>query len=430
MSAMARTERGFTLLELLVAMAISAVILTSVVLVGNAQVRAYAVGARQRVAQAQGRGALLYVEDQVARAGYGVEPAFAFDFNRYAGPCPAELAPCPRDSASNSDELVFYARNPNYWVPGDGNGADPSGNAWAITATTPTSVSVRARPTDVFRMGQVVLEVCRGASVYAYATVAATTPPGSTQVTLQPAVAADPFNRPDLAVPPATGASCFTNGQGRLFLIDRFRFHVRPVTVDGNVIPYLMLDQGVDRNGDGVVDSKDELVIAEGVENLQVGYVMASSALPTPVVGSVPTGNPITTPVAPPGDLRAAPATAGSSTTANELTLTVFPGAAPAFGESVYAPSSWTGLTVGPPPSPQRLTDHQANIVGVRIALVTRSAATDLTSPGDTFQPLNMTADPAWVTAGQIAGRDGYQRALFTSTVMLPNMTVGGLTYF
>ncbi|HET9551915.1 MAG TPA: prepilin-type N-terminal cleavage/methylation domain-containing protein [Anaeromyxobacteraceae bacterium] len=429
---MARTARGFTLLELLVAMAISAIVLTSVVLVGNSQVRAYAQGARQRVAQAQGRGALLYLEEQVARAGFGVEPAFAFDFNRYlGGPCPAEMAPCTaRDSVGNSDELVFYARNPSYWVPGDGNAADPSGNAWPITATSATSVTVRARKGDVFRMGQVVLEVCRGATFYAYATVAKNlqvAAAGSVDVELQPAVATDPFNRPDLAVPPATGASCFSGGLARLFLIDRFRFHVRPETVDGNVIPYLVLDQGVDRNLDGAVNADDELLVAEGVESLQVGYVMANSSLPTPVLGSA---NAIKPAVAPDGDIRYAPATAGSSTTPDELTLTAFPGAAPAFGESVYAPSSWVGLTVGPPPSPQRLTDHQANIVGVRIALVTRSAATDLQSPGDTFRPLNQTSDPAWVTARQIDGRDGYQRALFTSTVLLPDMTVGGLTYF
>jgi type IV pilus assembly protein PilW len=428
---MARTARGFTLLELLVAMGISAVILSSVVLVGTSQVRAYAVGARQRVAQAQGRGALLYLEEQVARAGFGVEPAFAFDFGRYTGgPCPTQLAPCPRDAVSNSDELVFYARNPSYWVPGDGNTADPSGNAWAVTGTSDSSVTVRARKGQVFLAGQVVLEVCRGAAYYAYATVAQNTAvkvDGPIDVPLQNAVATDPFNRPDLAAPPATGASCFSGGLARLFLIDRFRFHVRPETVDGNVIPYLVLDQGVDRNQDGVIDANDELLVAEGVENLQVGYLLASSALPTPIVGAAA---PIAFAAAPAGDIRYAPSTAGSSTTANELTVTTFPGAAPAFGESVYAPSSWVGLTVGPPPSPQRLTDHQANIVGVRLALVTRSAATDLTSPGDTFQPLNTTAAPAWVTASQVNGRDGYQRALFTSTVMVPNMTAGGLTYF
>lgn len=427
---MARTARGFTLIELLVALAITAVVLTAVVMAGNAQMTAYAVGARQRAAQAQGRGALLYLEEQVTRAGFGVEPAFAFDFDRYAGPCPADLAPCARDAVDNSDELVFYARDPHYWVPGDGNAADPSGHAWMISATTTTSVTVKARAGDVFRRGQIVLEICRGAAAYAFATVAKTVQvaaAGATEVPLLDAVEADPFNRPDLAVPPATGASCFASGAARLFLIDRYRFHVRPEDVDGELVPYLVLDQGVDRNLDGEVTEDDELLVAEGVENLQVAYLMASAALPTPLVGAAA---PIVLTPAPVGDVRTVPAAAGSTNVANEITTAVFPGAAPAFGESVYLPSSYIGLAVGPPPAAQRLTDHQANIVGVRLALVTRSTATDRKSVSDTFRPLNMTADPAWVTKRQIGGRDGYQRALYTSTVLAPNMTAGGLTYF
>jgi type IV pilus assembly protein PilW len=428
---MDRTARGFTLMELVVTMAIASVVLTAAILVGNSQMQAYAVGARQRIAQAQGRGALLYLEEQVTRAGFGVEPAFAFDFDRYTtGPCPADLAPCARDAVDNSDELVFYARNPRYWVPGEGNVVEPSGNAWTIAGTTASSVTVRARAGDVFRMGQVVLEVCRGAAFYAFATVAKNVKvdaAGDVEVPLLDAVASDPFNRPDLAAAPTTGASCFAGGLARLFLIDRYRFHVRPETVSGNVIPYLVLDQGVDRNLDDAVNEDDELLVAEGVENLQVGYVLANAALPTPIPGSA---TPIKLVAAPGGDVRQVPAAAGSTTTADELTVAVFPGAAPAFGESPYLPSSFLGLALGPPPAAQRLTDHQANVIALRLALVTRSAATDRSSAGDTFRPLNMTADPAWVVARQVAGRDGYQRALFTSTVLVPNMTSGGLTYF
>ena len=103
---------------------------------------------------------------------------------------------------------------------------------------------------------------------------------------------------------------------------------------------------------------------------------------------------------------------------------------APSTGQSVYSSSSFYSLSFGPPVPAARLTDHQANIRAIRIALVTRSPGTDQSSPGDTFLPLNMTSQPAWITSRQVGGRDGYQRALLESTVQVPNMLSGGLTYY
>ncbi len=71
------------------------------------------------------------------QAGYGMAPSLAFDFNRYTGPCPPLLVSgsgCKRDRVDDSDELVFYARNPSYWVP-----ADPTG------ASTPSPPGTRGR---------------------------------------------------------------------------------------------------------------------------------------------------------------------------------------------------------------------------------------------------------------------------------------------
>jgi type IV pilus assembly protein PilW len=386
------------------------------------QQTAFYQGNLQRAAQGQARAAYAYVAEKLANAGYGMDPSLAFDFTSAVAPCP--LAACPRDATNENDELVFFSRNDRYWCPSVYTD-EPVGNAWRILSVAGDTARVNARTGDVFPRGRILQAVCGGADQYAYFTVAQTvkvTSAGAFDIPLVGVVTSNPFLRQDQAY-----AACFQTGQARLFLIDRYRFHVRPETVDGNVVPYLVLDQGVDRNLDGAIDEDDELLVAEGVENLQVGYVLANAALPTPIPGLAA---PIKFVAAPAGDVRQVPAAAGSTAAPDQITIAGFPGAAPAFGESPYLPSSFLGLAVGPPPAAQRLTDHQANVIGLRLALVTRSAATDRSSVGDTFRPLNMTADPSWVKARQVGGRDGYQRALFTSTVLVPNMTAGGLTYF
>ncbi len=420
-----RSAPGFTLVEMLISVAVSLVVLVGVIAAANQHSRSFGVGKRQSLAQAQGRSALLYLEKRLAMAGYGIDPVFAFDFGRYvSGPCPAELSSCPRDAQDNSDELVFYARNPSYWVPGDGNAAEPSGKAWNIrgggSAPTATTVTIGARAGDAFSKGQIVLAVCRGGQFYTFATVAQNVPPltaaGNLTLTLRSASTSDPFNRPDLATSTAAGGGCFASGQARLFLVDRYRFHVRPETAGNVVVPYLVLDQGIDRNMDGNIDADDELVVAEGVEDLQVAYLLSN----TSVVG-------VSAPIAFP---QATAGGYGATGTSNQITTTLFPGNAPPAGTSVYVPSSFYGYAVGPPPAQQRLTDHQANIVGVRLALVARSPGADSTTAGDTFLPLNQTTQPTWILSQQVSGKDGFQRALFESTVLLPNMTSGGMLFF
>lgn len=431
MRAMKVHARGFTLIELMVATAVAAIVLAGVIVAANAQTKAYAVGARQRTAQAEARSALLYVEQRLQTAGFGLDPVFALDFDHYAPTaaplCPAQLAPCPRDAQANSDELVFYSRNPNYWIPSDTNAAcgglpcAPSGNVWTVSAASSSSVTISARKDDHFEMGQIVLVVCRGGNFYAFSTIGAnvnvTADTPSLPLTLAAAVPGDPFNQPDAMVAPAAG-NCFTSGSARMFLVDRYRFHVRPENVNGGVVPYLVLDRGIDANHDGAIDDDDELVIAEGIENFQVAYVFANPVLATQVAG-------LSGPLS-----YATGGGTGSTGVANEITLTLFPGPAPGPTQSVYAPSSFYGYTFGPPAPPQRLTDHQANIRAVRIALVARSPGTDRDALGDTFLPFNMTAEAPWVLAGRVNGRDGYQRALYESTVQLPNMISGGLTYY
>jgi len=408
-----RSARGVTLIELMVAAAVGAIILAAVFQVVQGQQTAFYQGHLQRAAQASARAALSFVEQRVALAGYGMDASLAFDFDRYpAVPCPAEAAGCPRDSVNGNDELVFYSRDPRFWVPDD-YGLDPHGNAWRILNLAPAAntVTIAGRAGDRFLPGRILQAVCKGGGRYAYFTVASLAErkvgagDGALTVALQPSVANDPFRRQEGATD-----GCFSGGQARLFLIDRFRFHVRPVPSASGYQPYLVLDTGLRTGGDD--GEGDEIVVAEGVEVFQVGYVMTNAALP-------PRGTTPGTAVAfTPGDTGA---TAGDG-----ITTLQFPGAVAA-GMTEYQPTSWYGRALGPPPHASRLTDHQANIRGVRIAIVARGPEPDpRAATTNVFSPiLNMNALPAW-----IAPAVPYARSTVETTVAVRNMTARAMTDF
>jgi type IV pilus assembly protein PilW len=429
--------RGFTLTELVVAMTVTVIVMSFVIVAVNAQQKSYYDGQMQRAAQGSARAGLLFLEQKLRLAGYGVDPALAFDFGTYAPStpplCPAQNGTCPRDAVNNNDELVFYSRNPNYWVPADPT-QDPRGHAWRIVSVVGGNLTISARQGDTFPKGQILAAVCRGGRYYAFMTVGATIPALAADnpnqvVALDPAVPANPFRRQDLADQAISGAlraGCFQGGLARLFQVDRYRFHVRPVPAGGGFAPYLVLDMGVDLDGNGVVDDRDEMLVAEGVEIMQVAYGLANPNLP--VLGA---GAPIATTAAAAGTFGA--------TTSNTLTTSGFPGAAPPLAEdSVYAPTSFYLYALGPPPDPPRLTDHQANVRQVRVAVVVRSPAPDLRArtpivldAAFRIPNYNLTSVPAWITASAYPGpEDGYMRILAETRVVLPNMTARGMTYF
>jgi type IV pilus assembly protein PilW len=435
--------RGVTLVELMVAMAVTGIVVAGSVVVVNSQQKAYQDGLRLRGAQGSARRALLALEQALPQAGFGMDPALAFDLQSWttnptvtgtALPCPSMMdggsAGCARDSTSNSDELVFFARNPLYWIPGM-NADDPVGNAWRIVSVTSSTVTVKARAGDVFRNGQIFQAVCPGSSNYAYFTSAQTvqvTSAADTAIRLQAVVTANPFRRQDVAV----ALGCFTFAFGadpaRLYLVDRYRFHVRPVSL-GTLAgatrydPLLVLDRGVDMNLDGQVTEDDEQILAEGIESLQIGYDFYSGSM---VQAGVTAGTIVAF-----GPNTAALAT----TTSNAVTTTLFPGATPPSGKTAYFVSSFYPYTFGPPPATERTTNHQANIQNVRISLVARSLEVDTrssTQPARVLPVLNQNAVPTWVGAYATAlgGHDGYQRVVLESTITLPNMATRAMTYF
>jgi type IV pilus assembly protein PilW len=427
-----------TLIELMVSLAITAIVLAGVVGVMRTQQQAFYGGQKVRSAQGNARTALLYLEQALSTAGYGMDPALAFDFNSYAASygtnsdCPAQLSPCPRDSTSNADELVFYSRNPRYSVSATSQTANPAGNAWLATAMTATSLTVNAHGGETFAKGQIIQVVCAGGNRSFYATLASNLGPvtaGSQTLTLAAAVTGNPFKRQDVISTPATDA-CLTSATARVFLIDRYRFHVRPVSTGtgGKVTPYLMLDRGIDITAptgggpDGTVDASDEQVIAEGIETLQVAYTFANSGLAA--VGTT-AGTAITFAVG------SATSTIkfGSTTVANEISTIPFPQTTSGT-QTAYDPTSWFAYLAA---DPVRTTDSQANIRQVQLAVVARSPEPDPQHAEAFPLPvLNQSAAPAWITSYVAAsgGRDGYYRVRLDATAGLPNMLGRGQMYF
>jgi type IV pilus assembly protein PilW len=416
-------RRGFTLLEIMIALGVSAIALTAAVAAANAQQRAFYNSQKIRAAQNAGRSALLFLEQRLPRAGYGMDAPLALDFGWYNRDAVCPDLPCTPDRTDDADELVFYARDPAYWAPPEPEG-EPRGHAWHLSTTAPAvtaaDVTLQARPGDVFRKGQILQAVCPGEPRYAYFTVALYTPAPPAADPTAPPVAADlvvplepvntnsPFHRQDVAMAEA----CFATN-ARVFLIDRYRLHVRPVAVDGRTDPFLVLDTGTDLDDDDDVDEADEILIAEGIEAFQVSYQFTNPDLLAGTDAAIDFSN------------------TGAATSASDaITLTAFPGTVTA-GQFDYEPSSFYRHRLTTIPA-ERLTNHQANVRAVQISLVARSPEPDpatsanLTwTAGSPLFLMNQTEIPDWVPVD-----GGYQRTVLETTVNLPNMTVRAMSYF
>ena len=263
------SARGFTLIEVLVGATISLLVVGLVLLTFIGQQRSFQAMDLSRAAGRAERDTLLGMETSLRRAGWGIDPRYAFDFATYA--CSA--VPC-RDKVGAPDELVFVARNPNYrWRDNGASGCASvggcyDGNAWGIKGVTATSVTVDTNAGDLFHKGRVLLAVCANGSNTTMATVAAnvsTVAAAAGQaITVLPA-APDPYHQNQWTVDP-----CFTQAGATLFLVDRFRYAI--VSYSG--VPWLMLDTGLDLDQSGTIDANDLSPLAQGVEEMQVAYAL------------------------------------------------------------------------------------------------------------------------------------------------------------
>jgi prepilin-type N-terminal cleavage/methylation domain-containing protein len=156
-----RSQKGFTLIELMVSLGVVVFCISLVLGVFISQQKAFASLDLVRVAAEAGRDASMDFETSLRRAGWGMDPRYAFDFKTYAG-----SGGPPRDSATAPDSIVFYARNPNYhWDP-NGTGGPPAcavaagcfiGKAWLVTSASASSITLTTRVGDVIEKGQIIL---------------------------------------------------------------------------------------------------------------------------------------------------------------------------------------------------------------------------------------------------------------------------------
>jgi type IV pilus assembly protein PilW len=377
---MKRAARGFTLLELMIGATMSLLVIGAVTGAFLSQNRAFISLDLSRVAADASRDAFLEMEPSIRRAGFGLDPRYAFDFAYYA--CPAVNC---HDSITGPDDIVFYARNPNYTYTVNAATAPDgtvcanaqgcvSGNAYNVSIANAGGVytatpNLGTGALTPLRKGQVVQFICPGAAAVTLATLA-TTPAqsGTPNLSLVATPASAPgSNDPTLANGFAANG-CFVQAGVIMVLVDRFHYLVQQYAG----VPWLVLDTGTDIDGSGTVDASDYLPIAPGVEDVQFAYVMNINAPAIPSGGAAPSPAP--------GKGPDAPTPAGGANAGNWVFGDYFTGAgATAAGtreqpDSTLASMPQYGTSLN---DPTRYNNTAANIRGVRIAVNLRSLQTD-----------------------------------------------------
>jgi type IV pilus assembly protein PilW len=400
-------RRGFTLVEMMVGLVVSAIVVAGAITLLVNQQQAYQNTSSDRAGQEAARQALGAIGDALRRAGYGIHPSVAFDFgtipnvnfdyvsNSFAAyrssTCAAPVS-C-RDSAVGSDEIAFYARDP-YFVRA------------LYAAPTTSQIRITGGLKTPLYKGQVLAVACGGTcgKRWAYVTVSQTVPADSTGTAVSTSIPLDPaagagfdFPNQNAALTDVCfGASVWTDGlltsfasASKVFKVDRYRFYVfRFLDPDSNQMrPYLMLDQGL-TDATGPILSP----VAPDVDDLQFSYVFPSAPNPAnQVVGDTP-------------------------------------------GVAIANGASGIDLSVVPPTfldaraNAARATQSPANIRAVKVSLVVRSPETDITLPG---KALTNTYLPAAGNRPELPSNPGnaaafpdpyHWRALFESTFDLLNM--------
>jgi type IV pilus assembly protein PilW len=397
-------SRGYSLLELMIAMTVSLLTVAAGVTLLLASHRSFQVGADDRLMQETARVAMDEIGTNLRAAGYGMEPTFAFDMGVLAetemtglhdaqNMLPADLPPArfggypvdgtPRDAVDGPDELVFYSRDPLFSRGVRGVGPN-------------TLILSPAARTDDVLPGQVLQVMCFGSAnqwLWTYVTVSKvdSSNPAESAVTLEAGQDLDfPRQNRLLSMP------CFSAGVGsvRAFKIDRYRYYVAAVDETGTVKnwenpgsrPYLMLDKGLTGPHGPVI-----VPIAPDVEDLQVAYIFPLATNEKSLGAS---GGRV---VADTGGVDAG----------------VFNLAPQAAGEGYVIPSF---VTPAQYIDLARTTHHPANIRAVRVAIVVRSPVQGENGrDGDAIVPAALNR-PAW------AGESGYRRMVFENTVNVRNM--------
>ena len=391
--------RGFTLLELIIAMTISLLTVAAGVSLLVASQRWFQTGSDDRAMQETARVALDEITNNLRSAGYGMEPTFAFDLGilantvqdrlppgstaRFGGyNCPSGNCPSLRDRIDGPDELVFYSRDPLFERD--------------VVSVGANSLVLAGKSTDstLLNNGQVLQVMCYGSNnqwLWAYVSIATvnSSNPAAVAVTLipTPGQPADfPYQNGLLGQP------CFAAGAAsvKAFKIDRYRYYVAAVDTGGNIQPwetpnthpFLMLDQGLSSGGNPIVTA-----IAPDVEDLQVAYVYPLAG------GEQVLGADLGTPVQ-------------ANTIGDDTGFNLIP---------TYPPYAIPSFSVNPNDAALAVTTHHpANIRAVNVAIVVRTPVLDPTVPDATV--------PGVLNRPDLAGEAGYRRQVFQSAAYTRNL--------
>jgi type IV pilus assembly protein PilW len=358
-------RRGFTLIEVLLAVAILAAVIAGISGLLVQQSLLFAKQQLQRALEENGRLALLDVSRAVRQAGYGIPPIAAFDFDRYACATPGVPSTCPnggRDRADGADELVVSFRDPTF-----------SRNVTFLVGSAPWTLILDRPLTQIVRAGRVVQLLCAGAEPSAYGALAADAQAGDDILVLRPLSNADGYYPQD-----GPNDTCFA--AATVMLVERQRYFVQN---DNFGVPCLFRERG--RGGIELLE--------RGIEDLQLTWQ----------IGPPPAGSPYAaggaTPVAPPESCGGVPGWLFGGCT----------GVAETPSETAARPD-WRA---DPYDFPSRYDAHPANVRAVTITVVARSLQE---TPDRTGDPLPALANRAARPAGF------FKRSVFSLTEQTPNL--------
>jgi len=362
---------GFTLIEVLVSVAILAFVVAGISQVLIKQSQASSVQAGQRDLEESGRLALIELGRAIRLAGYGIDPTAAFDFGRFACTTPNTPSTCNgggRDRTDAPDELVVAWRDPNF-----------ARKVAVKTGAGPYTITLDAALTTRIDAGRIVELLCDGAENAAYVAVTSTKNSGDTDLSVRVLTNADGYF-------PAVDPSDACYSTGTVLLVERVRYYVAN---DADGVPAFWRDRGR-----GAAE-----LLFRGIEDLQFSYD----------IGQPPAGSRF------------------ASGGANAVTP---PGCTDTSGDgggvSTWTFGSCTGVAAGPdqsitPPNwrldaydaATRYTGHPANIRNVNIVVVARATRASPDGSGDDVPAL--LNRPARI-------RDNFRRAVQTLSEQPQNL--------
>lgn len=356
-------SRGFTLVELLVGIAVSSIVLVAVAGAFIAGQRALQAQSQIRVAVEQTRGASGYVDRIVRMAGYGIDPQFAFDFSTTGLPGPTKDNFSSATPSFVTDDLAFRFRDPGFLRRGSLGSTGAT-----LTLATPLTAALPD--------GQAVLVACPG-GVERFVGRSAS---GSTTADIVLTAYGAPF--------PTAIPSCLrgaTGGRAAYVMLIR---EVRLRIIDIAGTPYLV----VYKNFDAPTSANTAFEpLAADVESFQVAYVM-NRPPPTGCCSATTLG----------------PADGNGTFILGDAAGETLPVA------QVNRPGYST-----PYDDALRYTADPANIRQVRISVLLRSVRKEQSGRTAFAPPPMENYTPG---GGGTAPPDGFYRTWTTSTVRVPNL--------